>query len=170
MDSQISLFQAEKEEQIKTQLTEALNEVLTSNGLDGLVVKWDKLKSPKTKSVYSCKFQNAVLFRITTYISDPSVQIELSGQDASEPARKAKTKKLVFSDSNSALQCIPEITKTLRAILDSAPKEISCCSRYEQCSDNKKCIHPDKNIALGCNYRKILHSGRIFYGKNRNVD
>ena len=40
MDSQISLFQAEKEEQIKTQLTEALNEVLIYNGLDVLVVKW----------------------------------------------------------------------------------------------------------------------------------
>lgn len=50
------------------------------------------------------------------------------------------------------------------------PKEYDCCSRYLECSDAKTCIHPDRIMALGCGYRKILHSGRIFYGKNRNVD
>ena len=50
------------------------------------------------------------------------------------------------------------------------PKEWDCCSRYMECSDAKACVHPDKEFALGCGYRKILNSGRIFYGKNRNVD
>ena len=45
-----------------------------------------------------------------------------------------------------------------------------CCSRYEKCSDAKKCIHPDPVFALGCAYRNNLDSGRIFYGKNRNID
>ena len=27
----------------------------------------------------------------------------------------------------------------------------------------------DKAFALGCGYRKILSSGRIFYGNNRNI-
>lgn len=49
------------------------------------------------------------------------------------------------------------------------PKEWSCCSRYMECSDAKACIHPDKTLALSCGYRKILNSGRIFYGKNRNI-
>ena len=50
------------------------------------------------------------------------------------------------------------------------PKEWDCCSRYMECSDAKKCVHPDKAFALGCGYRKVLQSGRIFYGSNRNVD
>ena len=50
------------------------------------------------------------------------------------------------------------------------PKEWDCCSRYMECSDAKACVHPDKAFALGCGYRKILASGRIFYGANRNVE
>lgn len=50
------------------------------------------------------------------------------------------------------------------------PKEWDCCSRYMECSDAKKCVHPDKVFALDCGYRKILDSGRIFYGDNRNVE
>lgn len=50
------------------------------------------------------------------------------------------------------------------------PKEWDCCSRYMECSNAKTCIHPDKAFALSCGYRKILNSGRIFYGENRNID
>lgn len=50
------------------------------------------------------------------------------------------------------------------------PKEWDCCSRYMECSDAKACVHPDKAFALGCGYRRILASGRIFYGANRNID
>ena len=53
--------------------------------------------------------------------------------------------------------------------VDRYPKEWDCCSRYMECSDARACVHPDKGFALGCGYRKILNTGRIFYGKNRNV-
>lgn len=59
-------------------------------------------------------------------------------------------------------------TQTLCHVLIDAikciPKEFSCCSRYEQCSDAGKCIHPDRNIAKGCYYKKVLKSGQVFYG------
>lgn len=55
------------------------------------------------------------------------------------------------------------------AAIDRLPKEWDCCSRYLECSDAKTCVHPDKVFALDCGYRKILNSGRIFYGKNRNI-
>lgn len=45
--------------------------------------------------------------------------------------------------------------------------QFGCCSRYEKCSDNKKCIHPNKLYAKACQYRENLEAGRIFYGKNR---
>lgn len=50
------------------------------------------------------------------------------------------------------------------------PKEWDCCSLYEQCSNAKACVHEDKEFALRCGYRKILNSGKIFYGENRNID
>lgn len=43
------------------------------------------------------------------------------------------------------------------------------CSRYEQCSDERRCVHPDQVHALECSYRRKLQDGVIFYGKNRNV-
>jgi len=58
---------------------------------------------------------------------------------------------------------------TLLAI-ELVPKEFDCCSRFEACSDAKVCVHPDPAFSLLCGYRKILKSGRVFYGKNRNID
>lgn len=55
------------------------------------------------------------------------------------------------------------------ATIDRYPKEWDCCSFYMECSDAKVCIRTDKKIALACGYRKILNSGKIYYGKNRNV-
>lgn len=44
-----------------------------------------------------------------------------------------------------------------------------CCSRFNKCSDAKKCIHSDRNYAKNCWYQENLKQGKIFYGKNRNV-
>lgn len=45
-----------------------------------------------------------------------------------------------------------------------------CCSKYLECSDAKRCLHADELRYASCTYRKNLESGKIFYGKNRNVD
>ena len=45
-----------------------------------------------------------------------------------------------------------------------------CCSHYNECSDAKKCVHPNKLYSRACFYREHLEKGEIFYGKNRNVD
>lgn len=45
-----------------------------------------------------------------------------------------------------------------------------CCNNFLECSDAKKCTYPNKLFASGCLYRKNLENGKIFYGKNRNVD
>jgi len=44
-----------------------------------------------------------------------------------------------------------------------------CCSRFEQCSDELKCINPDSTLARGCMYKLKLEAGVIFYGKNKNI-
>lgn len=70
-------------------------------------------------------------------------------------------------DIKPAIGVIQAVTQ---AVLDCIPKEFDCCSRFAQCSDAQKCIQPDDALRIGCGYRKIMASGKIFYGKNRNVD
>lgn len=45
-----------------------------------------------------------------------------------------------------------------------------CCNDFARCSDAKKCLKFDNPEYNGCLYRKNLEAGRIFYGKNRNVE
>lgn len=52
---------------------------------------------------------------------------------------------------------------------EKIPSDFDCCSRYEKCSNAKKCIQPDKELNLLCSYRKKVQSGTIFFGSNRNV-
>ena len=57
-----------------------------------------------------------------------------------------------------------------RAILDYKPtKTFACCSRYLQCSDAKKCLHPQQIYAKQCWYRDNIEKGIIIYGKNKNT-
>lgn len=44
-----------------------------------------------------------------------------------------------------------------------------CCSRYIECSDNRRCTQPDKELARRCMYKRQLGQGRIFFGDNRNI-
>ena len=45
-----------------------------------------------------------------------------------------------------------------------------CCGLFEQCSDAMRCLHENKLYSKACAYRKNLEMGRVFYGKNRNID
>lgn len=68
----------------------------------------------------------------------------------------------------------PEIEALVCALADASayliPTEFGCCSQYEECSDARKCVNRNRELAMLCNYRKVLKSGRVFYGGNRNVD
>ena len=55
------------------------------------------------------------------------------------------------------------------AISEMGGERFGCCSRYMQCSDEKKCVNPNYMMSLGCAYKKNLEEGRIFYGKNKTV-
>lgn len=49
-------------------------------------------------------------------------------------------------------------------------KTFSCCSKFNQCSDAKECVHENKLYSTACTYRRNLENGHVFYGKNRNID
>jgi hypothetical protein len=44
-----------------------------------------------------------------------------------------------------------------------------CCNSFIMCSDAKTCLADDRELYLGCSYRKHLEKGEIFYGKNKNI-
>lgn len=53
---------------------------------------------------------------------------------------------------------------------ETSEPAFSCCSQFIKCSDEKKCVHANKLYSTACVYRHNLENGKIFYGKNRNID
>jgi hypothetical protein len=45
-------------------------------------------------------------------------------------------------------------------------KDGGCCSKYLECSNNRKCLYTTDPAYAECYYRKNLEAGRIFYGIN----
>ena len=86
---------------------------------------------------------------------------------------KTKTNEGMIRIAMKTPEDILRYIPVLRAVLTDTIRKyrtFDCCSRYAACSDAKKCIHPDAKFALGCQYKKNLMSGKIFYGPNRNID
>lgn len=108
----------------------------------------------------------------THYISVPDILSDLipPGTPIKKVKSEVKYTRILVDD----LHPVDSYTDLLIALVGKSierfPKEWDCCSRYEACSDAKKCVQPDPSFALGCGYRRILNSGKIYYGKNRNID
>lgn len=71
-----------------------------------------------------------------------------------------------------------DLLEALIGILSSRKKEIfrntiteefGCCNDFMKCSDAKECLYPQDRFFNGCQYRRNLEAGKIFYGKNRNI-
>ncbi len=122
------------------------------------------------------KFGNLTAFRLKIrgkqhHISIPLTMADLIPDDV--PRKKTsgdgKYCRILITDKHPLDSYKNFLVNVVSETVNRYPKEWDCCSRYLECSDAKTCIHPDKAFALGCGYRKILNSGRIFYGKNRNI-
>ena len=76
---------------------------------------------------------------------------------------KNDEKKRFEKNSDEFIECLIECIRT--GINSYVPKAegFACCSRYEACSESKKCIHPNLLYAKACQYRKNLEEGKIFY-------
>ncbi len=78
--------------------------------------------------------------------------------------------RVIFSRADdSVFQFIRENVLYCLATYESS-SSFGCCDRFIACSDAGKCVHDNKIYSMGCKYRANLEAGRIFYGKNRNVD
>ncbi len=68
---------------------------------------------------------------------------------------------------NAISDLINEIYASKLASIDG--EMIGCCDMFVMCSDALHCLRSSDPHYNGCLYRKNLESGRIFYGKNKNI-
>lgn len=71
------------------------------------------------------------------------------------------------SDNSALLQLLHKIS--LDKFYTANVEQFGCCNDFIRCSDALACLHADNWDYIGCAYRKNLESGRIFYGKNKNI-
>ncbi len=184
MDQQITLSGFELPEQKEFQY---LNSILTDmaksishHGGDPALLTFRATKSDgkSASSGYTTvSFGTFTVFRIHLrgnqhYLSIPVTFSDLIPPHFSKKQAPSEQKYVRLPvDNEHAISSYTDFLCTIAGeTVNRYPKEWSCCSRYMECSNAKHCVHPDKMFALGCGYRKILNSGRIFYGDNRNID
>ncbi len=60
-----------------------------------------------------------------------------------------------------------KLREALQIFFDSVIDQLSgdrfaCCSLYRQCSANRRCVQPDRRLAIDCAYRRNLKAGQIY--------
>lgn len=149
-------------------LRDAAAEVVAENELP-----LDKLFVRETSEYYSVVFFDSVVLQVggklKKYIAIQTSVLRRMHNYRQLAGSKDYTK-ITISAFSEAANYIELAKCAMQSILDRMPAGFDCCSRYLECSDAKSCTHPDKDFSLKCGYRKILRSGRIFYGKNRNIN
>lgn len=182
MSSQIILTGFESpehyEKEFLTTIEADLRSVVKEKGGDSQLMSIATTKPTKfsTGGYTVVKFGNLTAFRLKIrgkqhYISIPSTLADLIPSDApsKKPSEKEKYYRILITDEHPLDSYTKFLVDVVGETVNRYPKDWDCCSRYLECSDAKTCVHPDKAFALSCGYRKILSSGRIYYGKNRNI-
>ena len=150
-----------------------LSHTFNKNGISASYLKFED-----RKNYTSAMFNSSVIIRFTIK-SDLTISVPTSitpkfdtYSSANITAAKDYTKiRFSLSEVLNQQEFIKELlAQVTQNFIDKLPKEFDCCSRYVECSNAKHCIHPDGDFSLKCGYRKILQSGKIYYGANRNID
>lgn len=162
------------EEWVFEQLKDSLSYVILSNNLS-----MEKLKLDHRDSYSSVWYSTQMAFRIcwrgkhhyfsvaNDYADSASTEIT---QRITKSGRTEGFTNFSFDPTCEGIALFADfLSSVLDQAIDSIVKEFDCCSRYEECSNARKCINPSPDMALVCGYRKIMKQGRIFYGKNRNI-
>lgn len=104
--------------------------------------------------------RNTVLARIKEDVLKSNANIV---EVYSKSFDKLDDKKRMEKDSDEFINCLIECIR--KGIQNYVPKAagFACCSRYQECSAAKKCIHTNVLYAKACQYRKNLEQGKIFY-------
>lgn len=80
-----------------------------------------------------------------------------------------RTRIIVPNNEAMILKLIDDATNRALDVYKSAGTMFGCCSSFNECSDKKACLYPNKFYTSRCWYRTNLEKGKIFYGKNKNI-
>ena len=94
---------------------------------------------------------------------------ELQPQSKTDISSGTIRVRIADTSSNLAEYVKQHTVYCIRGYVSKAAR-FGCCSSFQECSDAKKCVHENKLYSKACMYRDSLDQGRIFYGKNRNID
>lgn len=165
-----------------TKLTENLVFDILKDSLLNIIVQNNvaeqKLICKEGKSYSSVWYDTQLVFRVCCrgkhhYFGISDVYKEFLPRDFDRYIIKHKSgfTNYAFEQTREAvLLFAPILCACLDKAIDSVEKEFDCCSRYEECSDMKRCVNPNPDLATGCGYRRIMKTGIIFYGINRNIE
>lgn len=160
---QVTFFQSAESDAYNA-IKPRLLSVLERNWADSSLLAFDQ-----RKSYYSITFDGSVVARLKSG-KKPYIEFPESSVAISEGRKRDGYIRIFLDDLAKASDYAHYFDASLQTIIDTIPKEFSCCSRYMECSNEIKCLNPDKDLAMRCGYRKVLMSGKVFYGVNRNVE
>ena len=176
MDNQITLIGFEAPEHHEMEFLSSIDPDLRA-AVEDMGGDSQQMEISVTNSYTAVKFRNLTAFRLKIRGKQHQVSIPVSLADlipSDAPGKKTSSDgkycSMLITGKYPLENYRDFLINVVGETVNRYPKEWDCCSRYLECSDAKVCIHPDKSVALGCGYRQILSSGRIFYGKNRNID
>ena len=69
---------------------------------------------------------------------------------------------LMINDDINSKEYIKNITEYCLSIYESS-NTFGCCSKYNECSRIKECVHENKLYSTGCMYRKKLEKNIIYF-------
>lgn len=160
-----------KEQAVYEAIEPALKAAATAMGGSPEKIRFQPLTN--YSSVY---FDTILSFRIRIRGSAHYIEVPFASRDTvaglapSDKQQAAGDFWRVRLGASEMARCGDIFGAVMQDTINRIPKEWDCCSRYLECSDARKCVHPDPSVALVCGYRKILASGKIYYGANRNID
>ncbi len=146
--------------------------LLSANNIDTVPASMNE-----NKTDYSIKYKNNVIFKIK---KDNSDYVFIKNDYTDEIFNFYEQS---FCKSFSAFTGVPidlksDFTESFSFLLLLIVKKIlglttydefGCCSKYLECSNAKKYLHPNEINYMGCQYKRNLENGRIFYGINKNI-
>lgn len=167
MSEQLDLFGGNDSHNIYSVIEPALIEVLDKNTIDHKYLQFRQ-----NKGYNAVAFRNVILFtykigKKTNWLHIPFKYKSLFPEHL---LSKCSINNGMIKFNLERPEEIETLGFLLANILDKAiddfPKDFGCCSRYVECSNLKKCINPNKELAMNCQYKINLKQGRIFYGVN----
>ena len=69
---------------------------------------------------------------------------------------------LMFNEDVNGIEYIKNLVEYCLSIYESS-NTFGCCSKYEECSKLKECIHENKLYSTGCMYRKKIENNIIYF-------